>query len=272
MPRLDLVLLLILAGYIFLITFKVTKYYHQRIERQRLIFNSLITAFFLLLFSLLFDNYILKSCCLIDTRNWIASLNPIKNFRGLNVSIFTFLISFPLAKLLNLVIPNRTSLTYVVERWGNQVEFLLWKSLNEKSDEKKLLMLTTKSNKVYVAYVNKISEPIGDNYVTLIPNFSGYRNKDTQEFIVTTKYFDVIDHYVDLGQADRIDDVLGVTIAVEDIVMISKFDNEVFQGFQPQLEEKKTRHTTKAINNKGQSDKAQNLSQTKNTTQRRKVI
>lgn len=232
MPRLDLLIFLTLAGYIFLITFKVTKFYHQRIERQRLIFNSLITAFFIFLFSLLVDNYILKSCCLLDIRNWIVSVNPIKNFKGLNLSIFTFLISYPLARLLNLIIPNRISLTYVVERWGNQIEFLLWKSLNEKSDEKKLLMLTTKSNKVYVAYVNKISEPIGDNYVTLIPNFSGYRSKETQEFIVTTKYFDVIDHYVDLGQADRIDDVLGVTIALEEIVMISKFDDEVFKGFQ----------------------------------------
>jgi len=49
-------------------------------------------------------------------------------------------------------------------------------------------MLTTKSNKVYVAYINKISEPIGDSFVTLIPNFSGYRDKETQELIITTDY------------------------------------------------------------------------------------
>lgn len=237
MPRLDLLIFPLLAGYIFLISFKVTKYYHQRIERQRLIFNSLIVAFFLVLLSLLIDNYILKSCCLIKIRNWFVELNPFKDFKGLNLSLLIFLLSFPLAKLLNLIIPNRISLAYVVERWGNQIEYLLWKSLNEKSDEKKLLMLTTKSNKVYVAYVNKISEPIGDSFVTLIPNFSGYRDKETQEFVVTTKYFDVIDHYVDNGQADKIDDVLGVTIALDEILMISKFDNDVFTGFQSEDDE-----------------------------------
>jgi hypothetical protein len=197
----------------------------------------LIAAFFLLLLSIFIDNYILKSNYIIGIRKWFVDFNPIKSFEGLNLSILIFLISYPLAKFLNLIIPNRVSLTYVVERWGNQVEFLLWKSLNEKSDEKKLLMLTTKSNKVYIAYVNKISEPIGDNYVTLIPNFSGYRTKETQEFVITTKYFDVIDHYVDLGQAVKIDDVLGVTIALEEIIMISKFDDEVFKGFQPPITE-----------------------------------
>lgn len=173
MPRLDLLIFPLLGGYLFLISFTITKFYHQRIERQRLIFNSLIAAFFLAIIALLIDNYILKSRCLIEFRDRLISLNPFKDTPYLNFSLFIFIISLPLARLINYIIPTKFSLLYVVERWGNQMEKLFWLSLNHKHDSEKLLMLTTKSNKVYIAYVNKISEPIGDSFVTFIPNFSG---------------------------------------------------------------------------------------------------
>lgn len=41
MPRLDLIILPLIAGYVFLCTFNLTKYYNIRVDKQRLIFNSL---------------------------------------------------------------------------------------------------------------------------------------------------------------------------------------------------------------------------------------
>src|SRR5690606_39511690 len=61
MPRLDLIILPLLAGYIFLFTFNLTKFYNIRVDRQRLIFNSLLCTVFISFFSFLFDFYILKS-------------------------------------------------------------------------------------------------------------------------------------------------------------------------------------------------------------------
>ncbi|MGS0526153.1 hypothetical protein ACU8V7_14280 [Zobellia nedashkovskayae] len=230
MPKLDLLLLPLLGGYVFLITFTVTKFYHQRIERQRLIFNSLIAGFFIAIIGFAFDEILFKSSYLIKIRTCLGYLMPIE-YSGLNHSILFFLISYPVSLFLNWILPKKTALTYVVERWGNQMERLFWLSLNHKNDEEKLLMLTTKSNKVYVAYINKISEPIGDSFVTLIPNFSGYRSKETQELIITTDYLDVLEKLVKSNKTSEIDQKLGIVIPKSEILMVSKFDLGVFSDF-----------------------------------------
>ena len=231
MPRLDLLIFPLLGGYLFLISFTITKFYHQRIERQRLIFNSLICAFFMTIIALFIDEVILQSPYLLDFRLFLTNLNPFQNLAFLNLSIFIFLLSPAIAWIFNLIIPTKLSLLYVVLRWGNQMEKLFWNSLNYKEDSEKLLMLTTKSNKVYIAYVNKISEPIGDAFVTLIPNFSGYRDNETQELKITTDYFSALEYYITNDKADLIDENIGITIPVSEIIMVSKFDYNVFIKF-----------------------------------------
>lgn len=230
MPKFDLLLLPLLGGYIFLITFTLTKFYHQRIERQRLIFNSLILAFFVSIIGLLFDEYVLKSTCLINYREAMGKLLSIE-YSGLNQSILIFLISYPLAKLLNLITSNRFMLNYVVNKWGDEYEKLFWSSLQSKNDEDKLLMITTKSNKVYVGYVNRISEPINNSHITVIPNFSGYRDKETQEFKFTTDYISVLQHFINNDEEELIDEKMGILIPKSEIVLVSKFDYNVFNRF-----------------------------------------
>ncbi len=230
MPKFDLLLLPLLGGYIFLITFTLTKFYHQRIERQRLIFNSLIITFFLSIIGLLFDEYILKSSYLINIRELIGSFIPIE-YSGLNQSILIFALSYPLAKLFNFITSTRYILNYVVNKWGDEYEKLFWSSLQSKNDEDKLLMITTKSNKVYVGYVNKISEPINNSHITVIPNFSGYRDKETQEFKFTTDYISVLQHFINNNEEALIDEKMGILIPKSEIVLVSRFDYNVFSRF-----------------------------------------
>nr|WP_294930117.1 hypothetical protein [uncultured Flavobacterium sp.] len=233
MPRLDLIILPLLAGYLFLITFNITKFYHQRIEKQRLIFNSLVAAFLIAVIGYLFDYIVLKSVYVISYRNAASNLiTEITNLKvpGLKHSILFFLISYPLGFVLNLIFWRKFSFAYTVEKWGNQIERLFWFSLNQKQDENKLLMLTTKSNKVYIGYVSKISEPIGETYITIIPNFSGYRNKENLKLEITTNYTDVIERYVLEDRASEIDK-LGIILPVSEILIVSKFDIEIFGRF-----------------------------------------
>lgn len=230
MLKFDLLLLPLLGGYIFLITFTLTKFYHQRIERQRLIFNSLILAFFISIIGILFDEYILKSSCLIGIRTSMGRVIPI-DYSGLNQSILIFIISYPLAKFLNLITSDRYMLNYVVNKWGDEYEKLFWTSLQSKNDEDKLLMITTKTNKVYVGYVNRISEPIGNSHITVIPNFSGYRDKETQEFVFTTDYISVLQHFINTDQESIIDVKMGILIPKSEIVLVSKFNYNVFDRF-----------------------------------------
>ena len=229
MPKFDLLLLPLLGGYIFLTTFFLTKFYHQRIERQRLIFNSSIIAVILSIIVLSIDHFILK-VFFLNFREDLGKINPV-NYDGLNESLLVFLSSFPLAKLFNLILPKKKAFAFVVDKWGNDFEKLFWTSLKSKDDEDKLLMITTKSNKVYVGYVNKISEPIDNSHITIIPNFSGYRSKETQELRVTTDYLNVLEYYIERGEAKLIDKKMGIIIPLSEIVMISKFISEIFDRF-----------------------------------------
>lgn len=229
MPKFDLLLLPLLGGYIFLITFFLTRFYHQRIERQRLIFNSSILAVILSLIVLALDHFIVKDFFL-NLRENIGEINPVE-YEGLNESLLIFLSSYPLAKLFNLMLPKKKALAFVVNKWGNDFEKLFWTSLKSKDDEDKLLMITTKSNKVYVGYVNKISEPIDNSHITIIPNFSGFRNKETQEFKVTTDYLNVLEYYINREEVKLIDKKMGIVIPLSEIVMVSKFVPEIFDRF-----------------------------------------
>lgn len=230
MLKFDLLLLPLLGGYVFLITFSLTKFYHQRIERQRLIFNSLVLGFFVSVIGLLFDEYILKNSYLLNTREFIGKLVTI-DYPGLNYSILIFLISYPLAKIFNLILSYKRVFNFVINRWGDDFEKIFWFSLINKNDEDKLLMITTKTNKVYVGYVNRISEPIGNSYITVIPNFSGYRDKEKQIFIVTTDYIPVLEHFINNNQVSLIDSKMGIIIPKSEIILISKFDYKVFDKF-----------------------------------------
>ncbi|HMP28510.1 MAG TPA: hypothetical protein PKD85_02860 [Saprospiraceae bacterium] len=146
MPKFDLLLLPLLGGYIFLITFFITKFYHQRIERQRLIFNSSILAV-LLSFIVLSLDYFLLRVFSVNFAKTIGKIIPLV-YEGLNESLFIFLSAYPLAKIFNLLIPKKKALSFVVNKWGNDFEKLFWASLKSKDDEDKLLMITTKNNKV----------------------------------------------------------------------------------------------------------------------------
>jgi len=233
MPRLDLILLPLLSGYLFLITFNPTRFYHQRIEKQRLIFNSLAAAFLIAVIGYFLDYFLLKSALLIDTRYkasaFVTELIGVE-IPGLKHTIFFFAISYPLGIFLNLFFWRKFSFAYTVEKWGNQLDRLFWFSLNEKKDENKLLMLTTKSNKVYIGYVHRISEPIGETHITIIPNFSGFRNKENLKLEITTQYTKLIEKLLEAGRTKDIEN-LGIIIPVSEILIISKFNLEVFSSF-----------------------------------------
>lgn len=246
MPRLDIILLPLLGGYLFLITFNLTKYYHIRIDRQKLIYNSLICAVLFAFLAYIFDYFILQNtrCIVINgvinfslydlrmkANYYIDEILSTRTSKELKYAILTFFLTYPTAFLLNIIIKKRFAFDFTIKKWGNQYERLFWKTLSLKSDSDKLLMITTKSNKVYIGYVNKLSEPIGDSHVTILPNLSGYRNKETLVLTITTKYTDVIEKFINENRTSEIEDKIGVIIPVSEILIVSKFDYEIFSEF-----------------------------------------
>lgn len=154
-----------------------------------------------------------------------------KDTLGVKHSILILLISYPLAKILNIFISREFAFDYTIQRWGSQLDRIIWLSLTQKKEEDKLLMITTKGRKVYIGFISKLSEPIGESYITIIPNFSGFRHHDNLSLEITTNYTKVIRTYIERGKANLIDDKLGVVLPTSEILLISRFDSELFGQF-----------------------------------------
>lgn len=144
-----------------------------------------------------------------------------------------FIISYPLAKILNKIkyFHEDFSFDYTINKWGDESEKLIWNTLGEKNDLDKLLMVTTNNNKVYIGQINQLTEPINNTHIQIIPSFSGYRDKETQQVKLNTDYTDTIEYYTRKKQSNLIDNKLGVIIPFENITFISRFDHDIYRKF-----------------------------------------
>ena len=245
MPNFDSPLLLIiplLSGYLFLISFYFTRYYHSKIETQRLIFNSIICAFLVYYLAYFADIKILQKN--LEFRNNLKAFNPF-NYSGLGFSIFTLFVGVFLAHILNLLIPTNLMLKITIKLWGDEFERLFYKSMREKEIENGLLMITMDNGKVYIGYVNKISKPLVNQQIEIIPYISGYREEETKILHLPIFYFDILEYYIDGKKKKKIDDEIGIILPKDRIISASRFSIEVFNRFNVQEEPKKSKKKKK---------------------------
>ena len=232
MVKFDLLLLPLIGGYIFLITSYFTKFYHQRLDRQRLIFNSVIAGVLISIIGL-YLNELLKTECFICFRKFFKFIIPL-HYDGLTVSFYIFLISYPLAKIVNKLFPKNIALYWNIQKWGDEFEKLFWDSLG---DENNILMITTKSNKVYVGYLINVSEPLKNSHITILPSMSGYRDKETKQLTITTDYEKVVDEFIaeikeETGvDVDEITLNTDVIIKQDEILTATVYEQAVFDKF-----------------------------------------
>lgn len=236
MPNIDFLYILpLLGGYVFLTTFYLTKFQHSRIETQRLIFNSIISALIMLFLAYYFDKIILQNC-LICVRNFGKNLIPFEvvNF---NLFLFTLIFSYCFAKFLNKVIPERLLTWYVIDRWGNEFEKLYLDSMGSEEFSKKLLMITTESGKVYVGYILRITKPLLSQQIELVPIISGYRREDNKIVRFTTPYAYTYDKISSNYGIDFAEEETAIVLPKEKIISVSKFYPFVYLEFQNSISE-----------------------------------
>ncbi|MBE02073.1 hypothetical protein [uncultured Marinobacter sp.] len=99
------------------------------------------------------------------------------------------------------------------------------------AEEMKPISVTLDTNKVYVGMVADTLEPSDTNsYLSILPIYSGYRNKDNMSYILNHKYETLIN-----GLLNNDEDIVNakldyiVAIPLERIVTIHVFNEELYQ-------------------------------------------
>lgn len=235
MPNIELLFLLpLLGGYVFLTTFYLTKFQHSRIETQRLIFNSIVASLGLLFLSYYFDEKIFKNC-FVCIRDFGKNLIPFK-VKYFNLFLFSLLFSYGLAKFLNWFLPRNILMWYVINRWGDDFEKLYYESMNEEDYKKKLIMITTDNDKVYVGYILRISKPLLTQQIEIVPIVSGYRKSETKKVQFTTPYFSTYKKLSTEYGFDFTEEETAVILPKEKIISVSRFYPIVYKEFQEQMQ------------------------------------
>lgn len=221
----------ILSGYYFLTRFVYLKYKYDRIETQRLIFNSVITGS--ILFLLVYLSRIVITFFkpeIVPTIYEFLYRLPIKEQPLLWTFVFNFLFILIFTNLLNKILKccnyfkKQTPVEKAVDDFGDEIEQLFKKAAKEEL----LIQITLKSNKVYVGFVEYIPPPKESNYLKIIPLISGYRNHKTKKIKFNTDYYKAILLYQsDEKKYESFE--MDLTIKQDEILIANVFDYEVYK-------------------------------------------
>ena len=112
-------------------------------------------------------------------------------------------------------------------RNGDLIELLMSESI----DDQNLVEMSLRSGKFYIGLVLESGiERHGDSDVAIVPLVSGYRNKDTQELVITTHYAEAIEQSLE-SKSIRHED-FRIVVPRSEIISARIFDPDAYQLFQ----------------------------------------
>lgn len=203
------------------------KYLNQRLSAQMVVLNSVVVGIFLLLTS-----YIICFAAAHFASDYISFIKS--NFFPLDIDYFgtavlAFLLGIVISSIGNLITNEDKELARAIERIGNELELIF----KDSCDSSVPLIISLKSGKVYIGYVEYLSKPQdpGSTYVKIVPLSSGYRD-EKKNFHITTNYSTIYATYIAEGKINKIEDLnLQIVILVSEIISAARFDPEVFEKF-----------------------------------------
>lgn len=225
----NLLIFPLIGGYYFLITSLRYRYQHQRLDRQRLIFNSAIagTIFLFLSFLIVTAVYNFSPETLPELRSHV----PFKqNYLG--TSVMSLILAVISAHLSNHNFDRVEYIKSLINKSGDGLDSLFFDALENGES----ISITLKNRKVYVGFVQSVEEP-GDNYIKLIPLFSGFRETESLELIFTTNYLDL---YIEENEGDldqKPESFFELTIKKEEVIIANRFDIRAYEKLNPQNNE-----------------------------------
>jgi hypothetical protein len=176
-------LLPVLAGYIFINLFNLTRFRAQRHDSYRLLIESLFwgVAFFALgrfgAFKLLQTHWGLS------IEQWLRNAGVTYPFAG--TALLSGGIALVVAGLGNLIIRSERAKRFLLNQHDNGFLRLFHKA----ATESRMVSITLASRKVYIGYVLRTPNlSPAEQFLGVLPVVSGYRDKDTLRLVITTNY------------------------------------------------------------------------------------
>ena len=222
----SLIILLVISGYILAVGCYAFRYRTARESGHRLYLTAASLGFASFILSAVILYLIHFLCVLLSNLPWVELSTGFLTPENTMAFIGTFspILSGLIAVLYNRI-PGKKA-KHLYQAWeGDDLSALLCYSTREF----KPIAVTTISRKIYIGYVARTNEPGEFSHITLLPLYSGYRDKDTLHLHITTEYTKVFDYYdPEKNNSTDIEDFM-VVIPVSQIVSSHVFSADVYE-------------------------------------------
>lgn len=231
----NLLILPLTGGYFFIANFAFLKYKYQRLDTPRLLLNSILAGILITIIAFAFRTFVeneypalYSKCCRVlhllpiertETNRYLGTLL----FSLVGIVLFTVIIN----GLVKLFWGYEKIISNAVDKYGDELEQLFRDSVLKAQ----LIQLTLKNDKVYLGIIDKIPEPKKTNYVSLIPIYSGYRDKDKKEMIINTSYETINLLIKEKTLTPKLSKML-VIIKQDEILTAQPHDPEIYAHFK----------------------------------------
>jgi len=227
----------LVAGYFWITRAHYFKFTQQRLDKQRLIYETVLKGTYLGATVLLIRFLIIHFRPQLYT--WVVERFPYKQ-PYLITSTSTLVFAFVFVFLGNKIFNERKQLIKAIQKIGS----LLEKMLEDAVTNEKLVLLTLKSDKVYVGWVTFLPIPGVSRYIKILPVYSGFRTKE-KEVILTTNYLNLYNENPsqppkETGLAWELEKV----ILMDEILSSSIFNTDFYEKIY--LQKTKTQAKTKS--------------------------
>lgn len=186
----------LVAGYYLLTRSYLFKFKQQRLDRQRLIFESILLAVLLAIIAYFFR---IISTSLIPAKFLhFHDYLPLK-IPYLGTSLGTIALALMISEIGNKIFDKEKYIKRAIKLVGNEFELMLKSSFSDGQ----LMQITLKNEKVYFGWVKELPIPSISNYIRIIPAISEYRNTE-RETILTTHYLSFYSEYIKNGRITKI--------------------------------------------------------------------
>lgn len=220
----NFLILPLIAGYYLLTRSYYFRFKQQRLDTQRLIFESVLLSVGITIIT-----YVIRVFIEHVSPSLIAFLYKFIPIKApyVGTAIFTLLLAVFLAEVTNLFLNKERFVKKAIKGVGNEFERMLASSFTEGL----LLQFTLDNDKFYIAWVKELPIPSISSYIRVIPAISGYRNEE-KELIFTSQYLSVYAEYVNEGRITDIEQLkIDLILDLKNIISVGYFDKEMYDRF-----------------------------------------